>query len=255
MTHKNLKNQPTAFVVFGATGDLTQNKLYPSLYELAKRQMLPKHFILYGIAREKMSASAFKNDIERDLKRHYGKSIDKAAIKLLLNKVRYMPADLNKPGVYHDLEKMIQADEQKKKKPILRIFYLALPPFLFEKVIKHVNTCKAGSEICSLKHVYSRVIIEKPFGYDYISAAQLDKQVKKAFGEKQIYRIDHYLGKDAFQSVFAFRFANSYFENAWSNKYIDSIEINALEEIGTEGRYSYYDGADAVSDRGLFMVK
>jgi len=248
MNLKKILAQPTAFIVFGATGDLTQNKLYPALYELARRKMLPKDFTLYGLSRKKMKASTFKKDIHQDLKRYAGKKIEKKAVDLLLKKVQYIGADLNEPDGYHKLEKHIQAHEKKHNKAVLRIFYLALPPSLFDDVTKHVKTCKAGGDICSIQNVRSRVVLEKPFGYDYKTALRLDKEVKKLFDEEQIYRIDHYLGKESFQTMFAFRFANEFFEEHWDNRHIQSIQINALESIGTEGRHSYYDGAGAMRD-------
>ena len=248
MNLNKILSQPTAFIVFGATGDLTQNKLYPALYELAKRKMLPKDFTLYGIARERMTGDDFKDDIRGDLKRYAGKNIDLAAQNLLLKKVRYIDADLKKPGGYHELEKIIQAHEKKHNKAVLRIFYLALPPSLFDDVIEHVKTCNAGSDLCSIQHIRSRIVLEKPFGYDLKTAKRLNSVVKDLFNEKQIYRIDHYLGKESFQTMFALRFANAFFEERWNNNHIESIQINALESLGTEGRYAYYDGAGAIRD-------
>lgn len=248
MKIKELMKHPVAFIVFGATGDLTQNKLYPALYELAKRKMLPKTFFLYGISREKMTAAKYKQGIKQDLKMYAGRNLDRDAVDLLLKKVHYLPANLHEPEGYHQLEKFISREEAKLKKAVQRIFYLALPTSLFEEVIAHVKTCKAGKDICTMQNVKSRIVLEKPFGHDFQSAKKLDKAVSALFDNEQIYRIDHYLGKRSFQTMFALRFANQFFEEHWDNKHIESIQINALETVGTEGRFSYYDSAGALKD-------
>lgn len=238
----------TAFVVFGATGDLTQNKLYPALYHLSKHKMLPSKFYLYGLAREEMTNAEFKKQIEDDMKFHLGDDLDLAAVKRLVKNARYLKTDLNKREGYDKLEELIKADEVKIGHSIMRIFYLALPPSLFGQVVSNVQTCRLGKVLCTRESVLSRVIVEKPFGYNLASAKKLDKILSSAFREPQIYRIDHYLGKESFQNIFAFRFANPYFEGLWNNKHVSEIQINALETVGTEGRFAYYEGAGVLRD-------
>ena len=239
---------PSALIVFGATGDLTQNKLYPALYKLAEKNVLPKQFYLYGVAHEIMTKEEFLGDIKNDLKRHFGSQYSDKIAQKVIRKVRYISGDLTEKAAYDEIEAAIQKDEKRTKRAILRLFYLALPPVLFGKVVSNVQTCKLGKHLCTLQHVLSRVIIEKPFGYDYKTAVDLDKKVRAAFDERQIYRIDHYLGKESINNILAFRFANPFIKDVWNNKHIKEIHINALETVGLEGRYKYYDGSGALRD-------
>lgn len=247
MNKTELKKRASAFVIFGATGDLTQNKIYPSLYELARRNLLPEHFYLYGLARKTLSNKQFQKHIENSIRKLVAQP-DEKAIKKLVAKAEYIGADVTEDAGFQELEARIQAHERKIGSGILRMFYLALPPKIFSDVIRRIESCKMGKALCSREHVLSRVIVEKPFGSDYDSALQLDRELRRVFHEKQIYRIDHYLGKEAFQNVFSFRFANAIFEHIWNSKFIDSIQINALETVGLMDRFAYYDGAGALRD-------
>lgn len=238
---------PTAFVVFGATGDLTQNKLYPALYELALRNGLPKKFYIYGISREKISDEKFRREIKKSITGH-AKPLDEKALKRLLAKVKYIPADLQERAGYDELEASIQREEAKIGHAILRVFYLALPPSVFPYVAKNVEACRMGKHLCTKERILSRIIVEKPFGKDLKSAKKLEKRIREVFKEEQIYRIDHYLGKEAFQNIMMFRFGNQFFEEHWNRRHISRIQINALETVGTEGRFAYYDRAGATQD-------
>lgn len=242
------KRTPVALIVFGATGDLTQNKLYPALYELALHGMLPEQFYLFGLAKEKMSQKAFEKDIRDDLKRHYGTKMDKKAVAQLIKHVKYLTADLLSPDAYKEIEQEVRAIEKELGTAVMRTFYLALPPSLFSAVVQNVNTCGLGKDLCSKQGVKSRVILEKPFGYDLQTAKKLNALVSSVFEERQIFRIDHYLGKEAFQNIFAFRFGNPMFHELWNRKHIAEIQINAMETVGLEGRVSYYDDAGATRD-------
>jgi len=239
---------PTAFVVFGATGDLTQRKLYPALYHLALAGELPEDLYLYGLATQKMSSATFKKVIEREVKQFTSGKINKQALATVTKRVEYIAADLTKRDGYDALEKSIKGHERQRRKPILRLFYLALPPFLFSDVVKNVESCNLGKALCTIHNVKSRIIVEKPFGSDLVSAKKLDKQLHQVFNERQIYRIDHYLGKEAMQNISVFRFTNQFFEEHWSAKHIKQIQIHAPETVGLEERSSYYDSAGALRD-------
>ncbi len=247
MNKTEVKKHASAFVIFGATGDLTQNKIYPSLYELARRDLLPRKFFIYGLARESLSDKQFQQHIRRSIKQLV-KGADEKAIQKLIVKAEYIQADVTEDAGFRELESRIQANEKKIGHGILRMFYLALPPRIFSDVIRRIETCKMGRAMCSREHILSRVIVEKPFGSDYKTALKLDHELRRVFKERQIYRIDHYLGKEAFQNIFSFRFANAIFENIWNRKHIEYIQINALETVGLEERFSYYDGAGALRD-------
>lgn len=240
--------QATAFVVFGATGDLTQRKLYPALYGLAKYDALPKKLYLFGVAQKKLTDKEYKAVIEKEVRMFTNEKIDPKVMKRLLRHVHYVQADLNKRDGYDELEAKIQRYEKKIRKPIQRLFYLALPPKLFGQVAKNVETCNLGKALCSIHEIKSRIIVEKPFGYDLRSARKLDKELHRVFNERQIYRIDHYLGKEAVENIGVFRFNNRLIESMWNRDHIEQIQIHAPELVGLEDRAGYYDSAGALRD-------
>lgn len=239
---------PTAFIVFGATGDLTQRKLYPALYELARRDLLPPKFYLYGIAREERTDDMFRKQVRSAIKEYVKGDLEEKALGRLLKHVTYISADLKAREGYQKLENSVKKRELSLKKGIQRLFYLALPPGIFPYVAKSVESCHIGKALCTRDKILSRIIVEKPFGSDFASAKKLDVRMRKAFNEEQIYRIDHYLGKEAFQNVMTFRFGNQLFDHSWDNTNIESIQIHALETVGLEKRFSYYDSAGALRD-------
>ncbi len=228
----------TALIVFGATGDLTQRKLYPSLYHLAKRGLLPKSFSLYGVSRKELNDADFRSNIERDIRMFAHGEIDQAAVDMVTSHAHYLSADLNHREGYERLNARL-------KPSTLRLFYLALPPRLFAPIVENIKTCGLGKALGASK---SRVIVEKPFGYDFATAKKLEHIVSSAFDEKQIFRIDHYLGKESVQNLLTFRAKNSVFEDSLNRNAVASIHIDALESVGLEDRGAYYDGAGSIRD-------
>lgn len=238
----------TAFIVFGATGDLAGRKLYPALYELARRGLLPRTFIIYGMARRPLNDRQFGTKV-RDAVRAVARGpIDRKALSALVRCARYFPGDLNDPATFTRLEEEIKKEERRLGHGILRTFYLALPPSLFDIVVSNVDACRLGKDMCTKEGVRSRVIIEKPFGSDLASAMDLERRIARTFDERQVYRIDHYLGKESLQNISTFRFANRFFEEQWNARNIAEIQISAFETVGLEGRTAYYDHAGALRD-------
>lgn len=226
-----------SLVVFGATGDLTQRKLYPSLYHLAKRGVLPKGFSLYGVSRKKLTDAEFRRNIERDIRSFAHGKIDTAALKRVTGSAHYLAGDLNHETAYDTLKGLLMGD--------LRLFYLALPPRLFEQIVKHLDRCGMAHAMGARR---SRVIVEKPFGYDYASGRKLERELSGSFDESQIYRIDHYLGKRPVQDLLAFRRAHKPFEDSLNARRVSAICVDALEPGGLEMRGPYYDGAGSIRD-------
>jgi glucose-6-phosphate 1-dehydrogenase len=240
--------QPTALIVFGATGDLTQRKIYPALYQLAARGLLPERFFLFGLAREDLTAEQYEATVREDVTRALGAAVSEAVLDRLLSGARYLSSDLSERAGYERLEALIQDEEKRLGQAVQRLFYLALPPSLFAQVVRSVESCRMGKALCSVNRVLSRVIVEKPFGYDYASAAELETTLGEAFHERQIYRMDHYLGKEAVQNILAFRGANALFDHVWNREHVAAIHLSALEDIGLERRGPYYDRAGALRD-------
>lgn len=236
------KPRAIALAVFGATGDLTQRKLYPSLYKLAKRGMLPPEVALFGLSRKRLSDEEFRANIERDIRAHVKGDLDEAALARITQAAHYLPADLNGPEGYEELERRVREMERRLRAKVTRLYYLALPPSVFAPIARNIRACKLG------KGARSRVIVEKPFGYDLKTARALETLVSAAFHEEQIFRIDHYLGKEAVQNLLTFRAKNPLFESAWDARHVAAIHVDAIESVGLEARGQYYDGAGSLRD-------
>jgi len=215
-------------LIFGASGDLTKRKLIPSLYELYKKKMLPENFSIIGISRTDMNSDSFRKYIKRN--------ISEADINFLQH-LYYFRMDNNYTGLK---EKIINVAPKIKN----YIFYLATPP----QMISKISDILGREELTNEEDGYKRVIVEKPFGWDYTSAIEINSKLHLAFKEEQIYRIDHYLGKETVQNILVTRFSNGIFEPLWNRRYIDHIEISSVESLGIEGRGKYYDNAGALRD-------
>jgi glucose-6-phosphate 1-dehydrogenase len=247
-----MKMPATIFTIFGITGDLTQKKLLPALYNLEVRGLLPKEFYIVGFARREWSADFLKKYIRETIEMSVPKA-DKKVLKRLLKNVYYLRGDFTQKKDYKKLRDFLEGLERAKQKHINKIFYLAVAPSYFPKIFRELGDCglSHGKE--------ARILIEKPFGLDKKSAEKLTKILLRSFKEDQIYRIDHYLAKQSIQNILSLRFANGIFEKLWSNKHIDNIQISAtMEQIGVEHRGQYYEetGAmlDIIQNHGLQMI-
>ena len=233
---------PTGMVVFGASGDLAHRKLLPSLMQIFQRQLLDDRFFFLGAGRKDLSDQQFR-EITRQSITASGKDSD-----LLLRKLYYVSGDYTDGVFYKKIKTRLDELDQKHKTDGSHIFYLAVPPFLYTTIVEQLS--QAGLSCphkADLQH-QSKLVVEKPFGHDLQSAMELDDRIHKCFDEAQIYRIDHYLGKETVQNILMFRFANSIFEPVWNRNYIDHIQITIAESIGIEHRGSYYDKAGALRD-------
>ncbi|MDH3256891.1 MAG: glucose-6-phosphate dehydrogenase (NADP(+)), partial [Nitrospinota bacterium] len=235
-------------VIFGASGDLTQRKLVPALFDLYRKKLLPEGFAVLGVSRTSLTDTAFRNQIAESLTDHSAKTAaDKTTIKNFLKRLHYLTIDTAKSEHYKKLNTRLKSLDAQYHVNGNFIFYLSISPSMYETIVDHLGTIdlqKSKRKDRSDK----RIIIEKPFGCDLASALSLNKKLHKVFQEQQIYRIDHYLGKETVQNILVFRFSNGIFEPLWNRNYISHIEITAAETVGVEKRGKYYDGAGALRD-------
>jgi glucose-6-phosphate 1-dehydrogenase len=244
--HDNLRIEPTpgptTMVIFGATGDLTRRKLLPALYNLARNQRLPARFNVIGVARSSMDDNAFRQQFSESLHEFAGvdDGHDEVAASLA-KRLFYHTGDPDDPQMFQRLRGRLQ--EMDGAEGVL--YYLAIPPGVYGQVIEHLG---AAGLTTTDERGWRRIIIEKPFGTDLKSARELNALVHSHFTEDQVFRIDHYLGKETVQNLLVFRFGNGMFEPVWNRRYIDHVQITAAETVGVERRAAYYEGAGALRD-------
>ncbi len=247
MTKKTPKTaEPCVMVIFGATGDLTKRKLFPALYNLAKQGFLPENFAVVGVGRQELESVDFCTKIIADLKEFVGKSPDKNLIKWFEERIYYTGGDFDDDKkLFKDLKDLLGEVCQKHEIPANFFYYMAIPPPLFANVAGKIVKNGLGKEE---NGNWRRFIFEKPFGTDFESAKKLNTDLLKLLKERQIYRIDHYLGKETVQNILVFRFGNSIFEPIWNRNFVDHVQITVAEELGVETRGNYYDHAGALRD-------
>jgi glucose-6-phosphate 1-dehydrogenase len=239
-----IKSQPVIFFIFGGTGDLNKRKIIPALYNLFLDNWLPEKFIIIGNGRSKFTDSAYRKLLLDSTNQFSRKGkVKKSEWEEFANRVSYQSSNVNDEKSYKAFTSLIEKYEADwGQKPVI-IYYLAVSPNLFPIIAKHISKNKLAEE-CD----YTRIVIEKPFGRDLESAQSLNKLLSNIFDEKQIYRIDHYLGKEAVQNILAFRFSNAILEPIWNRNYIDHVQISVTEQLGMEERGEYYDTAGALRD-------
>ena len=239
---------PCIVVIFGASGDLTKRKLLPALYHLEQSGLLPKDFAVVGVARRPLEQS-FAPDMKDGIVSGGGVDTSDPKLDPFVGRVQYHAMNFDDASGYDALKKLLADIDNKFGTKGNRLFYLATAPEYFSDIIKYLGDhCMAKPKDCGDGKNWIRVIIEKPFGHDLESAKALNDEVNKVFDEDQIFRIDHYLGKETVQNILVFRFANGIFENVWNRNYIDHVEITAAESIGIEGRGPFYETAGALRD-------
>ena len=236
---------PTIAVIFGATGDLTHRKIFPAFYHLAKNNLLPEDFAIIGFARRPKSDEEFRQDLgDALLKYSHTQPVDDAVWKKLAAHIYYFQGELDDAASFQKLAQKLKEVPEAAKIGDNYLFYLATAPNYFGEVAKNL----AAAGLASTNGKRRRLIVEKPFGEDLKSAQELNTTLQKAFQERDIFRIDHYLGKETVQNLIYFRFANSIYEPLWNRIYIDHVQITVAEQVGVEGRGGYYDGAGASRD-------
>ncbi len=238
---------PVGIIIFGASGDLTHRKLLPSLYELYRKQYLRDRFYVLGCARTKLSESEFQKRVRDSLKEkaEYAGNGEKQLADFVRH-CTYLSGDYTDPALYSELSAQLSLFDVRFDTDANHLFYLATPPSLYTEI-----SCRLGASGLAQekeKSGYAHIIFEKPFGHDLDSARDLDQQLRNVFREHQIYRIDHYLGKETVQNILMFRFANTIFEPIWNRSYIDHIQITVAESLGVEHRAGYYEHAGLLRD-------
>jgi glucose-6-phosphate 1-dehydrogenase len=244
---------PTVLTIFGATGDLARRKLLPALYNLAHDGALPERFHLVGVSRREKQHEHYRAECAEAIRRFSRRPPDEEVLERLLEHVRYVPGTFDDPRVYERLETVLERFEAHAAEPLSRAFYLSTAPAFFPVIVEALgkqglNTLDEHDDAHPKPPRQVRVVIEKPFGTSLQEARELNRRVLAVFDESQVFRIDHYLGKETVQNMMAFRFANGMFEPLWNRNYIDQVQITAAEDIGIGTRAGYYDHAGALRD-------
>lgn len=238
---------PCTMVIFGASGDLAKRKLIPAIFDLARDGMLPPGFTIVGTGRTPMTHDSFRSHMHRAMQ-EFGNLQDAEAMtwKTFARGLFYVTADSSTQDEFLTLRKQLREIDSDRKVGENYLFYLSTPPSMYVPIVQGLK--RAGLGKPQEPHNWVRIIIEKPFGVDLASARMLNDTILDVFEEHQVYRIDHYLGKETVQNLLVFRFANGIFEPIWNRNYIDHIQITAAETVGVEGRGGYYDKAGAMRD-------
>ena len=233
-------------VIFGATGDLTRRKLLPAMFRLVQQRAVPGEFAVLGIARNSMNDDEFRAAMKEAVAKFSAdESLDDSSWQSFANRLFYITGDFSNAELYQTVKSKLEQIDSDYQTQGNRVFYLATLPEHFALIAKQLAEVKLARP---RKPSWARIVVEKPFGHDLESARALNKDLLSVFDEKQIYRIDHYLGKETVQNLLAFRFANSIFEPLWNRQFIDHVQITNAESIGVEGRGAFYEKAGTLRD-------
>lgn len=240
---------PCILVIFGATGDLTAHKLMPAVYNLARESQLPAQFACVGFARRPKTHDQFREEMHTAINNFSRvKPVDQELWKSFQNQVFYHQSEFHEDEGYKKLKTLLDELDAKLGTKGNRVFYLSTQPSFFSMICEKLHQFGLIYDPETTKNKWSRIIIEKPFGHDLNSAITLQKDLMRFLKEDQIYRIDHYLGKETVQNILVFRFANSLFESLWNNRYIDHVQITVAEDIGIGTRGAFYEEAGLLRD-------
>ncbi|WP_409991410.1 glucose-6-phosphate dehydrogenase [Paranoxybacillus vitaminiphilus] len=233
-------NPKSLIVIFGATGDLAKRKLFPSIYKLYQKGKLTEEFAVVGVARRPLSHEEFRSYVRQSVEDSTSQELKSDTF---ISHFYYHSLDVTSTASYQELKSLLERLDEAYNVPGNRIFYLAMAPEFFGTITAHLK-----SEGLTATNGWKRLVIEKPFGHDLKTAQQLNQEIRKAFSEKEIFRIDHYLGKEMVQNIEVIRFANAIFEPLWNNRFIANIQITSSETLGVEDRGRYYDHSGALRD-------
>jgi len=235
---------PCVMVIFGASGDLTKRKLIPALYNLAKDNLLSKEFALVGFARNELTSEEFREKIGEEISQFATTNVDPDLWHWFSRRIYYVSGDFDDPTAYQRLNAQLAAIDEEHGTRSNYFYYLATAPGFFGTIVRQLGQAGLVKEDTG----WRRTIIEKPFGRDYETARKLNAEVREVLAEHQIYRIDHYLGKETVQNILVFRFANGIFEPIWNRRYIDHVQITVSETVGVEQRGGYYETSGTLRD-------
>ncbi len=238
---------PTIFVIFGVTGDLVKKKILKALYHLYRKKRLPERFRVYGFSRRDFDDAMLRSYLREIMVDQKYKEIEK--FDEFLASFYYVKGDFNAKSAYDDLAKTLGRIDGEWRICSNKLFYLAVPPTSYSDIVTNLHS-SGLTEPCSPEEGWTRVILEKPFGTDLTTALELDKQLGTLFKEEQIYRVDHYLGKETVKNILVFRFSNSFLTPSWNKNYIEKIEVRLLEHLDVQGRGDFYDKVGALRDVG-----
>jgi len=238
---------PGAFIVFGASGDLTHRKLLVSMFKLFTENLLSDRFYLLGCGRKEFSDQDFRSKTEESI-RSSSDFISSKQLDDFAGRIYYIEGDYNDAGLYERIASRIAELNQKHNVDGNLVFYLSVPPFLYTTIVEHLGSAGLACTTEPGNEQQVKLVIEKPFGRDLSSAVDLNNSISRCFNESQIYRIDHYLGKETVQNILMLRFANAIFEPVWNRNYIDNVQITIAETVGVQHRAGYYDTSGALRD-------
>lgn len=244
MTATQRPGDPCAFVVFGGMGDLTKRKLLPSLYNLRANGLLPREFAIICVARRDLDDAGYRQEATQALRTFATRPVEDALWAEYVERIHYVKGDFEDPGTYSRLQLKLSHAREAHGTRGNALFYLAVPPGEFGPIVRGLGASGLSREDAG----WRRVVIEKPFGRDLESAMALNRELVSTLREDQIYRIDHYLGKETVQNILVFRFANGIFEPIWNRRYVDHVQITVAEDLGIEGRGDYYERAGVLRD-------
>ena len=236
---------PCVMVIFGGTGDLTKRKLVPALYNLVTSGLLSESFAVVGMGRTKLTTEAFREQLTEDIRRFATQKVDQQRWDAFVRRIYYLSGDLKEPDTYQRLQAQLTEIDHDHVTRGNYFYYLAIAPEFFGTVVRQLDGAGLAREE---QGRWRRVIIEKPFGHDLDTARALNDELAAVLKESQVYRIDHYLGKETVQNILVFRFGNGIFEPIWNRRYIDHVQITVTESIGVEQRGDYYESAGALRD-------
>ena len=239
---------PCSIVIFGASGDLTERKLIPALYYLAREHLLPVSFTVTGCAKSPYTTETFREKARQAVQNHLKIPASEAPfLESFAQSLFYISDDFGDVKAYSQLDSMLDRFDRERGTGGNRLFYLATPPSFFPVIVEHLGAAGLAKPRDPAKS-WTRIIIEKPFGRDHASAQELNRTVTSVFDEEQVFRIDHYLGKETVQNLLVFRFANGIYEPIWNRRYIDHVQIAVAESLGVENRGAYYEEAGLLRD-------
>jgi len=235
---------PCVFVIFGASGDLTRSKLLPAIFNLCEEGLLPEEFAIVGVARPQIDQAAYRKNMREQVRQAEGEPLEPEKWSRIEDRLYYLSGEFDDPALFQRVKQTLEQVRERHGIAPNYLFYFAVPPDLFGLVGDRL----ADAGLLKEDEGWRRVIVEKPFGYDVESARTLNAELTRGLRETQIYRIDHYLGKETVQNILAFRFANGIFEPIWNRRYVDSVQMSVAEESGIGRRGAYYDKAGALRD-------